>query len=101
MNYADIGNHECAWRNKHSPCADVDTLEQMLYDAYRMSEYNFRLLYGAYRYYAPDNSIRVVCNLPPKEVTPFIKPRAIEHKNTPRKGDLVTFVSDDDETPTY
>jgi hypothetical protein len=93
--YVSIKGMECAWRNVVPPAPrNFQCLEDMMLDAIALSIKNFKLLYGGdtYVYYAPDNSLRVCCQLPLPAPQPWVKPNAMEHSTGPRRGDLVAIV---------
>ena len=58
-----------------------------------MSGQLFYMVYGAYRIFAPDNSIRVFSFFKEPKVTPYFRP--VEHKTNPRKKDIVAVFTDD------
>jgi hypothetical protein len=74
--------------------SQLDPLDEMLRDARIMSGQLFYMVYGAYRIFAPDNSIRVFSFFKEPKVTPYFRP--VEHKTKPRKKDIVAVFTGDD-----
>lgn len=71
-----------------------NNLENMFWDAFRLTENAFKILYGqnVERWKAPDNSWRIGCTIP-AQVAPLVPDQSFMHTSPPRAGELIRIIN--------